>query len=75
MTKENEDNVYQEQGIVTIYLPPLKSAELFEIHAALKTALNGLVSYKMDFRIMGQKGMIRPDGGLGNKSGNADESP
>ncbi|KKN26668.1 hypothetical protein LCGC14_0872350 [marine sediment metagenome] len=62
MTK-NDDKAYQENAIVIIYLPPLPTAGLFEIHAAIKTALGGLDGFKIDFRILGQK----DGGGLVNQ--------
>lgn len=73
MTKESNDVSYQEHGIVTIYLPPLSSGDLFEIHAAIKTALGGLSGYKMDFRILGEKGENISNGVMGHKSGNPNE--
>ena len=63
---QNEKVIEKEQGIVTIFLPPLSAGDLFEIHAAIKTVLGGLPAYKMDFRILGQKGEGIADGGLGN---------
>ena len=62
MEKNSNDIPVKEQGIVTIYLPPLSSGDLFEIHAAIKTVVSGLPAYKMDFRILGEKG----GGGLVN---------
>ena len=63
MTNPNEDKTYQENAIVTVYLPPLPVAGLFEIHKAIKAALDGLDGFKIDFRILGQKN----GGGLVNK--------
>ena len=73
MEKGNEENVYQEQGIITVYLPPMNTAAMFEAHVAIKTALDNLPAVKIDFRILTQKGMNEPYGGLGNQSGNPDK--
>ena len=73
MTTENKDVLYQEHAIVTVYLPPMKPAALFEMHAAIKTAVGGLEQVKIDFRVLSQKGFNEPNGGLGNKSGNPNE--
>jgi len=70
---ENENVSYQDQGIVTVYLPPMNPAALFEIHAAIKTAVGGLEKVKIDFRVLTQKGFDESHGGLGNKSGNPNE--
>ena len=68
MEKSNDIPV-REQAIVTIFLPPLSSGDLFEMHAAIKKVIGELAGYKMDFRILGQKGDIIPDGTMGYESG------
>lgn len=69
MTQPNNNVSVKEQAIVTIFLPPLSSADLFEAQAAIKTAIGGLAGYKMDFRILTQKGELIPDGLVGYERG------
>jgi hypothetical protein len=70
---ESKDISYQEQGIVTIYLPTMKAVDMFEIYQAIKTAVGSLDKVKIDFRVLTQKGIDETYGGLGNKSGDPNE--